>query len=332
MVLDHPLHEADVRFRVFGPLVPSSSSGVRVRVPAPEPLVESVRAGSLSLARRTRRCAASTSRDRDTSHRAHCRLTLPRIDISLTIRCGCRLSTTRGTMTKPFTALRRRRPSASHAVTALGALVARSPCWPRCRRAGDGRSTRRPRAGFENRASPRAGSELLANRPSPQLFNPAKPGDFGFVNSDLSLRGSCVRRDFNGFQIYDISNPANPTIRTTVVCPCGQGEVSVYRNLVFMSAGRRVPHRLRRAALPSGDPLRFRGVRTSTSATSMLRCRLDGPDLPRLAHAHVVEAPARPQEHLRLRLRNGRRPLGHRASGCVNTPATDPTAPSGASR
>ena len=48
-------------------------------------------------------------------------------------------------------------------------------------------------------------------------------GNFAFVGS------------FNGFQVYDISDPENPTLRSAVVCPGGQGDVSVYRHLLFMS-------------------------------------------------------------------------------------------------
>ena len=82
------------------------------------------------------------------------------------------------------------------------------------------------------------GVELLAHRDKPAgFFNPASPGDFSFVNSDLAFEGDhAFVGNFNGFQIYDISNPANPTLRTAVVCPGGQGEVSVYGNLLFMSA------------------------------------------------------------------------------------------------
>ena len=95
------------------------------------------------------------------------------------------------------------------------------------------------------------------------FFNPANPGDFGFVNSDLAFQGDhAFVGNFNGFQIYDISDPANPQIRTAVVCPGGQGEVSVYGNLLFMSAEEtRGAHRLRSPAAPTGSPLRFRGVR-----------------------------------------------------------------------
>ena len=89
------------------------------------------------------------------------------------------------------------------------------------------------------------------------------PGDFGFVNSDLAFQGNfAFVGNFNGFQIYDISDPANPTLRTAVVCPGGQGEVSVYGNLLFMSAEEsRSRTDCGSPAVPSGNPLRFRGVR-----------------------------------------------------------------------
>ena len=102
-------------------------------------------------------------------------------------------------------------------------------------------STTDPRAtlspGFDNAGVAAKGVELLANRMKPAgFFNPANPGDFAFVNSDLAFEGDfAFVGNFNGFQIYDISNPANPTVRAAVVCPGGQGEVSVYGNLVFMS-------------------------------------------------------------------------------------------------
>jgi hypothetical protein len=109
-----------------------------------------------------------------------------------------------------------------------------------------------------------SGIELLKNTPKPAgFFNPANPGDFGFVNSDLAFEGNhAFIGNFNGFQIYDISDPANPALVTTVVCPGGQGEVSVYGNLLFMSAEEtRARTDCGAPAVPTGNPLRFRGVR-----------------------------------------------------------------------
>jgi hypothetical protein len=91
--------------------------------------------------------------------------------------------------------------------------------------------------GLNNAGVAKLGVELLAHRDKAAgFFNPANPGDFGFVNSDLAFEGDhAFVGNFNGFQIYNIANPAAPSLVTQVVCPGGQGDVSVYRNLLFMS-------------------------------------------------------------------------------------------------
>jgi hypothetical protein len=57
-----------------------------------------------------------------------------------------------------------------------------------------------------------------------------------FANSDLAFRGNHLfQGNFYGVNIYDISNPAKTTLLTSMVCPGGQGDLSVYKNLLFMS-------------------------------------------------------------------------------------------------
>ena len=57
-----------------------------------------------------------------------------------------------------------------------------------------------------------------------------------FANSDLAFQGNHLfQGNFYGVSIYDISNPAKTKLLTTLVCPGGQGDVSVYKNLLFMS-------------------------------------------------------------------------------------------------
>ena len=57
-----------------------------------------------------------------------------------------------------------------------------------------------------------------------------------FANSDLAFQGNYLfQGNFYGMNIYDISNPAKATLVTSMVCPGGQGDVSVYKNLMFMS-------------------------------------------------------------------------------------------------
>jgi hypothetical protein len=57
-----------------------------------------------------------------------------------------------------------------------------------------------------------------------------------FANSDLAFQGNHLfQGNFYGVNIYDISNPAQTALVTSLVCPGGQGDVSVYKNLLFMS-------------------------------------------------------------------------------------------------
>ncbi|HEX6649943.1 MAG TPA: hypothetical protein VF075_10395 [Pyrinomonadaceae bacterium] len=57
-----------------------------------------------------------------------------------------------------------------------------------------------------------------------------------FANSDLAFQGNRLfQGNFYGLSIYDISNPAKATLLTSMICPGGQNDVSVYKNLLFMS-------------------------------------------------------------------------------------------------
>jgi hypothetical protein len=59
----------------------------------------------------------------------------------------------------------------------------------------------------------------------------------GTVNSDLAFSGNHLFvGNYYGINFYDIDNPTQIKLGTSLVCPGGQGDVSVYRNLLFMSA------------------------------------------------------------------------------------------------
>ena len=100
-----------------------------------------------------------------------------------------------------------------------------------------------------------------------------------FANSDFAFQGNHLfQGNFYGINFYDISNPAKVSLITSLVCPGGQGDVSVYGNLLFMSvemANGRLDcgtqgfpplpppekgHEKERR-LPAASPDRFRGVR-----------------------------------------------------------------------
>jgi hypothetical protein len=63
------------------------------------------------------------------------------------------------------------------------------------------------------------------------------PREFlGVMNSDLAFTGTYViQGNYNGFQVWDVSDPARPVLAVGYVCPASQSDVSVYRNLLFVS-------------------------------------------------------------------------------------------------
>ncbi|HEY6129086.1 MAG TPA: hypothetical protein VIW23_12975 [Candidatus Acidoferrum sp.] len=77
------------------------------------------------------------------------------------------------------------------------------------------------------------GIGMAAKMPKPLQLVIAQ---LAFANSDLAFQGNHLfQGNFYGVNIYDITDPSKAALLTTMVCPGGQGDVSVYRNLLFMS-------------------------------------------------------------------------------------------------
>ena len=89
-------------------------------------------------------------------------------------------------------------------------------------------------------------------------------GFLGVTNSDLAFTGNyAIQGNYNGPVIWDVSNPNKPTLVTAYPCPASQNDVSVYKNLMFMSAEAMNG---RTDCMPGGvretvSPIRMRGVR-----------------------------------------------------------------------
>src|SRR5215467_9313571 len=66
---------------------------------------------------------------------------------------------------------------------------------------------------------------------------PSPEGFVGVTNSDLAFYGAnVIQGNYNGFQVWDVSNPAAPRLREVKLCPASQSDVSVWKNLLFVSA------------------------------------------------------------------------------------------------
>lgn len=99
------------------------------------------------------------------------------------------------------------------------------------------------------------------------------------ANSDLAFQGNHLfLGNFYGINIYDVSDPAKAKLLTSMLCPGGQGDVSVHKNLMFMSVempnGRvdcgeqgfqpeppPTAGQANQQGLPTAQKDRFRGVR-----------------------------------------------------------------------
>jgi hypothetical protein len=72
-----------------------------------------------------------------------------------------------------------------------------------------------------------------------RLLSLSKPSDkfTESINSDLAFLGHyAIQGSFDGFQIWDITDPSHPTLRTSQYCPASQSDVSVYKNLLVVSS------------------------------------------------------------------------------------------------
>jgi len=144
--------------------------------------------------------------------------------------------------------------------------------------------------------------ELLDNDPRVAPFD-APPGDFGFVNSDLAFSGDrAFVGSFNGFQVYDLADPTDPALEASFVCPGGQGDLSVYGDLLFMSVeeGRgRIDCGAQGTTGPV-DPARFRGVRIFDISDVSAPMQLPGVQTCRGSHTHTIVTDADDPDNIYL--------------------------------
>ena len=109
-----------------------------------------------------------------------------------------------------------------------------------------------------------AAEKPAAEKPATEKPAAQRGSGLNYANSDLAFRGtSLFAGNFSGFNVYDISNPAKAQLIASVVCPGGQGDVSIRGNLLIMSVEQT------RGRIDCGtagveepvSPVRFRGIR-----------------------------------------------------------------------
>lgn len=93
--------------------------------------------------------------------------------------------------------------------------------------------------------------------------NPPRYGLLALANSDMAMAdGKLFVGNFNGFNAYDVSN-GTPELVLSVVCPGGQGDLSIHGDLLFMSVEQNRGRLDCGATGADGDvnAERFRGIR-----------------------------------------------------------------------
>ncbi|TVR62937.1 MAG: hypothetical protein EA422_10215 [Gemmatimonadales bacterium] len=143
---------------------------------------------------------------------------------------------------------------------------------------------------------------LLSNTPRPDGFYDGENlGNLNVANSDLAFQGDLVVvGNFSGFMIYDVSDPANPVLRSSVSCPGGQGDVSIYGDLVFMSVEQT---RGRIDCGPEGapgpvNPERFRGIRIFDISNLDTPQQVAAVQTCRGSHTHTLLEDANDPDHI----------------------------------
>lgn len=171
-------------------------------------------------------------------------------------------------------------------------------------------------AGFDDAGEASMNMQLIASLPKPDGFfdpeNPQglpmsrmnqvghesddeqaepRPSLLDFANTDIAFGDNVlVAGNYHGFNVYDISSPTRPQLLSSVVCPGGQGDVSVYGNLLIMSVEQnrgRMDCGLEGVAERVSDE-RFRGIRIFDVSDYSMPVQVAAVQTCRGSHTHTL--------------------------------------------
>jgi hypothetical protein len=134
-----------------------------------------------------------------------------------------------------------------------------------------------------------------------------------FANTDIAFQGKHLfLGNYYGISIYDVADSSGVKHLTTLQCPGGQGDVSVYKNLMFMSVeatnGRldcgvqgfpiEMPQPGSMPGRPSANPDRFRGVRIFDISDVRNPKQVGAVQTCRGSHTHTIVTDPKDPRHI----------------------------------
>ena len=129
-------------------------------------------------------------------------------------------------------------------------------------------SLQKPTGFFDPENPAEKGSEDLTedneNKTTAEISRSLRSPMLSFANTDMAFKDNIlVAGSYHGFNIYELSDSGIPNLVSSVVCPGGQGDVSIVDNLLIMSVEEnrsRIDCGLEGVNRDS-SPERFRGIR-----------------------------------------------------------------------
>ena len=112
-----------------------------------------------------------------------------------------------------------------------------------------------------------------------------------FSNTDMAFRDNVmVAGSYHGFNIYELAEDGIPSLVSSVICPGGQGDVSIVENLLIMSV-QDTRGRLDCGLQGAGSeptPERFRGIRIFDISDLTMPIQVGAVQTCRGSHTHSV--------------------------------------------
>jgi hypothetical protein len=163
---------------------------------------------------------------------------------------------------------------------------------------------------------------LLSNTPPSEQF-------VDVTNSDIAFTGNyAIQGNYNGWQVWDIKDSRRPSLKTAYVCPASQSDVSVYKNLLFVS-GENLAARLDCGTQGVEDTVssdRLRGLRIFDISDIAHPKNVGNVQTCRGSHTHSVLVDPKDNENVYVYI-SGSSPVRspNELAGCVSAmPAQDP--------